>query len=111
MNSVRVLNDNIFLYGCLFHYGQCIWRKIQNLGFANDYKNNLQIRNIFKLFLNLPYFKLDRLTEAYQYINTIITHANKQREFSLFLVYYERPFFLQHRPVINIPQRMSECIL
>ncbi|KAG0439627.1 hypothetical protein DMUE_2304 [Dictyocoela muelleri] len=67
-------------------------RKIQNLGFSNDYKNNLQIRNILKLFLNLPYFKLDRLTEAYQYIKTTITLANKQREFSLFLVYYERNF-------------------
>ncbi len=27
-------------YGCLFHFAQNIWRKIQELGLVNEYKNN-----------------------------------------------------------------------
>ena len=28
MKWVYILGENIVLYGWLFHYGQCIWRKI-----------------------------------------------------------------------------------
>ncbi|KAG0433687.1 hypothetical protein DMUE_5396, partial [Dictyocoela muelleri] len=81
-------------YGCLFHYGQCIWRKIQNLGLSINYKNNIHNnKTIFKYFLNLPYIKTSRVQEGFEYIKTSILNSGTSSTFNNFLEYYERTFY------------------
>ena len=40
------------LQGCLFHFTQCIWRKVQDLGMRQDYINDDGTR-LVGIFLNL----------------------------------------------------------
>lgn len=54
LNSFAIYDNTIRSYGCLFHYGQCIWKKIQQCSMAVLYKNDDNVKKVFKLFLNLP---------------------------------------------------------
>lgn len=68
INSSQFLGNNVVNYNCLFHFGPCIYRKIQSLGLADQYKNNLTINTAFKLFLNLPFINPERKNEALEFI-------------------------------------------
>jgi hypothetical protein len=39
--------------GYSFHFGQCLWRKIQNLKLTNLYKNNQKVRSTLRISFNL----------------------------------------------------------
>ncbi|XP_050059707.1 uncharacterized protein LOC126550995 [Aphis gossypii] len=41
--------------GCRFHLGQSWWRKIQNLGLANEYKNKSEIGLFLRICFGLPF--------------------------------------------------------
>ena len=51
--------EKVFLssknYNCLFHFGQSIWRWIQNKGLVTEYKTNKNFKISIKLFLNLAF--------------------------------------------------------
>ena len=54
--------------GCLFHYSQCIWRKVQNCGLVNAYKNNKDVRDTIKRISALPFLPIDDITDAWIFI-------------------------------------------
>ena len=37
--------------GCLFHFSQTNWQKIQSVGLAKEYRQNTDVRNILKSFV------------------------------------------------------------
>lgn len=39
-NAVSRVFNGVEVVGCLFHLGQCLWRKVQELHLAEDYRNN-----------------------------------------------------------------------
>lgn len=45
------------IHGCLFHWRQCLIRKIGELGFKKEYVNNPSVRIIIHRFMNLCYLK------------------------------------------------------
>lgn len=79
-------------HGCIFHFSQCIWRKIQEMGLSTAYKQNEEIRKIFKLFFNLSYFSEDKNPAAYNYILETITSKNLYETFKEFITYFERNY-------------------
>ena len=40
INAIRVNFPQVAVSGCFFHLQQCMWRKIQNLGLANAYRED-----------------------------------------------------------------------
>ncbi|KAG0440406.1 hypothetical protein DMUE_1774 [Dictyocoela muelleri] len=67
-SALKVFDNQIKSYGCLFHYGQCLWRNIQHHGLEVHYKNDPDVKKILNQFLNLPYFKVERMKDAYEVI-------------------------------------------
>ena len=45
----------VLIRGCSFHWAQCIWRKIQDIGLAPAYKNDVATHKLCRKFLALPY--------------------------------------------------------
>ena len=41
--------------GCYFHFCQCLWRKIQELGLARTYKQDLQLQKVIRKFMAIGY--------------------------------------------------------
>ena len=37
INHIRKIFPDTIVYGCFFHFGQCLWRKIQSLGLQSWY--------------------------------------------------------------------------
>ncbi|KAL3886733.1 hypothetical protein ACJMK2_026711 [Sinanodonta woodiana] len=46
---------NAHAVGCLFHLGQCIWRKVQELGLSQLYNDNEEFRMAVKMMLALSF--------------------------------------------------------
>lgn len=49
INSIREKFKGVKIYGCLFHFGQMIWRNIQEKGLTNAYKYNNDVCKAIKM--------------------------------------------------------------
>ena len=47
------------LLGCLFHFGQCVWRHVQDNGLAKKYQEHDDFRSNIKKLIALAYLPLD----------------------------------------------------
>lgn len=61
--------DDVFpeadLSGCIYHFNQCLWRKIQSLGMAAEYKDDEQIRNVCRWCAALAYLPVGKVDDAW----------------------------------------------
>ena len=64
-NAFKRIADKTKIHFCLFHLGQSIWRKIQNLSFSQLYIQNTNFRLLVKCFLSLAFVPLEFLSEEY----------------------------------------------
>jgi hypothetical protein len=88
LNACQKNNEFSDVYGCNFHFGQAIWRKIQSLGLAYKYECNDEVRKIFLMILNLSFLAIDEIFEAFEYIKLCICNNNFQKMFKEFLEYF-----------------------
>ena len=49
------LGQNVIRSGCYYHFTQCIWRKIQEEGLAEPYKNDKNINTACKMLKGIAY--------------------------------------------------------
>ena len=54
-NAFKDVFPQIRIYGCLFHYTQCIWAKVQKFGLTNGFKSNPGISKFTRLLMALPF--------------------------------------------------------
>ena len=55
LNALEDLFPRTTIKGCLFHLGQCLWRKVQELGFTNSYREDDNNRKCIKMLLALSF--------------------------------------------------------
>jgi len=53
--AVRSLMPTVQLYGCLFHWNQAVFRKIQELGIAKSYMERRSTHNFCRKLMALPF--------------------------------------------------------
>ena len=53
INAIARVFPGVQHQGCLFHFAQAIFRKVQDLGYATDYRNNEHFRKNVRLFIAL----------------------------------------------------------
>ena len=53
--------------GCLFHYTQCIWRKVQDTGLQVPYKENNDINKLVRRTAVLPLLPVNDLEDVWFY--------------------------------------------
>lgn len=51
--------------GCNFHFNQCIWRKVQELGLVKDYIENEEIKMHVRMLAALAYIPPDSVDEGF----------------------------------------------
>jgi len=64
-NAVARVFPNTQLVGCLFHLGQCLWRKVQEFHLADHYRTNEDIRMRVKMLLALSFVPVDDVLTAF----------------------------------------------
>ena len=56
--------------GCSFHWSQCIWRKIQDIGLAPAYKHDNATHKLCRQFLALPYLPKEHIAAMFENLAT-----------------------------------------
>lgn len=68
IKSVKGLFPRALHKGCLFHYGQCVWRKIQDLGLKKKYQEDESFHASVKKLIALAFVPLSDIYKAYDLI-------------------------------------------
>ena len=68
---IHLIKNNIlktFCIGCLFHFSQAIWRKVQANGLATKYKEDECFRLNVKKLIALAFLPLDKVVDGFDLI-------------------------------------------
>ena len=88
---IREKNEIMFLYncfpGCLFHFGQCVWRKIQGFGLQNKFHENKCFDLNVKMLLALAFVPVVDVIKAFELVANKLSDDDDNDEF---LDYFEK---------------------
>ena len=56
------------LIGCLFHFGQSVWRHVQNNGLSKKYQEDDTFRANIKKLIALAYLPLDDIIKGFDLV-------------------------------------------
>lgn len=65
MKAVRALMPDADIEGCLFHYKQCQWRKIQSCGLVSNYNNDVYTERILKMICAIAFVPVRHVVDAF----------------------------------------------
>ncbi len=72
-NSLQdVFGANVNIVGCLFHLGQCIWRKIQQMNLVEAYRTDEIVRLKCKMLMALAFVPSGGIVDAFETIQNDI---------------------------------------
>lgn len=95
-NAGKVVFTNIVTFGCIFHFGQACWRRLQDLGLVSYYKSNNIFRKFFRKMLNLTFYPEDKIIYEFEKLaeNILIHSANSTNinNIDRFVSYFKRMF-------------------
>ena len=67
-NVIRTIFPDCIIKGCLFHFSQALWRKLQEVELSKSHRNNGEIKERFRLFWGLPFVPVPHIFKAFQLI-------------------------------------------
>lgn len=76
--------------GCLFHFGQCIWRNVQKLGLQKSYDDRPIVRTTVKRLIAMPFVDPLHLDDAMEWI---FNETEDDEECEKIIHYFWRAFF------------------
>jgi hypothetical protein len=68
IKAINLVYQNARITGCLFHFSQCHWRKVQKLGLTNAYDTDKNVRNLVKRISALPFLPLQDIDNAWEQV-------------------------------------------
>ena len=80
---------NTEIRGCFYHLTQSTWRKIQNLGLANVYKDDAEFRLLCGTLDALALLPTDKVKEGMEYIRRVAPDSAAP-----LVDYFDAPMFL-----------------
>jgi len=64
-NAAKSVFDRIVIKGCFFHYGQCIWRRVQSCGLQVAYRDNDAVTQLVRRAAVLPLVPDDSIEDVW----------------------------------------------
>ena len=89
--AFKKANKNCVIYFCLFHFGQCIWRKLQKLGLSKDFLHNVEFRLFIKCFTSLAFVPVNSVEAEYKKLLKK-SFGFKEINLTSFCMYFEKNF-------------------
>ncbi|KAF7690695.1 hypothetical protein CDIK_2724 [Cucumispora dikerogammari] len=90
-NSVQLVFPESHVFGCSFHFGQMIWRKLQSFSFSQNYLNKCNFNKIIRMFLNLTFVPSIGIVEEFNRLSSCISEEYKIL-MNQFLKYFQNSF-------------------
>lgn len=85
INACRVEFPDASISGCNFHFHQCLWRKIQELGLVVEYKDCEAIRTFCRMCAALSHLPIENIEDAWL---LIMENAPSNEKLSSFIDYF-----------------------
>lgn len=73
-------------HGCFFHFSQSLWRKVQNLGLANEYNTSQEVRESVRMCAALAFLKPTEVEEGWLHIHSVAVANEKLNEFFYYFI-------------------------
>ena len=54
--------------GCVFHWSQSVWRRVQDLGLATSYRSRKSVYQYVGLLMALPFLPAGHIRDAFEYL-------------------------------------------
>lgn len=112
-NAFKIFYTEATYYGCLFHFSQNIWRKIQDLGLSKIYKDTSSFRENIRYILSLAFVAPADVSTYYDHIVCKIGNAANENVYSDFLAYFRKNYIMLNYADLlfwNVYQRVIENI-
>ena len=97
-NAIKEVHPQIKIYGCWFHYTKCIWRKIQKLGLANTFKNNIEIQAFLRQLMAIPFLPVSLINSTYSLLQIPIVSDAERNNLEKLQKYYTKHWIRQITP-------------
>ena len=94
-NAFNEVFPQIRIYGCVFHYTQCIWSKVRKLGLSHGFKSNTEISKFARLLMAIPFLPASLITPTFDLIPTPSLEANEASMVEKLKKYVKR-YWLNH---------------
>lgn len=91
INAIEEVFFSSIIFGCGFHFGQNMWRKIQELGLAGEYLNNFETRNQFRMIFNLCFVPVGEVKSKFFEISMKVKLLRNDK-FLDFLDYFDKNY-------------------
>ena len=65
INTVQQIFPEARIRGCLFHYSQAVWRKVQNLGLTVRYREDREINRLVRRASALPLILMESIPKVW----------------------------------------------
>lgn len=81
ISALREVFPAAEINGCFFHMKKCLWRRVQELGLTNDYRENEEIRVHIRMCAALAFLKPEHVEEGFAEIHSQAPENEKLTKF------------------------------
>ena len=79
--AVETELPNARISGCYFHFGQNLWRRVQSLGLARDYRQNRRLKKTIRKVIAIGYLPMALVRQNVLLLRTSRRTQRLQRQF------------------------------
>ena len=97
-NAIKEVYPLITIYGCWFHYTQCIWRKTQKLGLSNAFKNNFQIQTFVRQLMAIPFLPASLIVPTHSFLEIPRVNDTEKIQLEKLQKYFTKHWIRQITP-------------
>lgn len=81
IQALNFLFPLVKIIGCNYHFNQCIWRKVQDIGMVTDYTHDYEVRLNVRMCSALAHLPLDQVDEGWLLIQENTPNHEKLSKF------------------------------
>lgn len=102
ISAIREVLPLCEIYGCYFHFRQCLWRKVQEIGLVMEYKDNAEVRLTIQMCAAVAFLKTEDVHDGWVEIHS---QAPENPKLSIFFDYFVEQWLDNE----SIPIEMWNC--
>ena len=73
--AVQTIFPNVRLQGCLFHWMQAVWRKVQEIGLSTAYKKDDAVHKYIKKIMAVPFLPHEHIIPMFETLKGFATSS------------------------------------
>ena len=101
--AVETELPNARISGCYFHFGQNLWRRVQSLGLARDYRQNRRLKKTIRKVIAIGYLPMALVRQMFYYWEQAVERKGCSANFPELLHFFNY-FEANYLNCIFVPQ-------